>query len=536
MPTLVAQIVPLMLVGNGGTDRLRIQSTYEDIFFNGGDATDSAAVNVDAVSQQAFTPYDVVAHLSVTGTNGNKDQLIQRVDVTGGTFKLGYTPLSGPHAGELEITAAIAWDAPATAVRDALAALPGIGKDSKDEPNVQVDFAPGGYEVHFINDLAHTAQNVFTTKVVVTTTTHGRRLERGTARSPRARHERQLHARLHLPGEAARARARPEPCRRPRGEHLLLRRLRGRRRSTRRCRRMRSSRPSATTAPSSSRGATLPNATSYRVYRGDDAPAARTSATRRPMRASSTSAAAGTCTGPLKTSTLVTAIQTTIPIEWNATADDVQTALEELPSIGVGNVTVTGSNGNFDVEFKGALGHMNIAPMVGNTSSLRSNGVHAIVTLDGGGGSDTYQINLIGGRTDSLINVFDTGSSLDGNDSLVVNGTDNNDVFLLRSATADDGLAFIALINGPTPLLPKNTRSGRAHQLQQRRSSRSSSTAGTATTSSTSTTRAPRSRSTATRATTSSRSASSTSRAARRISPTSRPRTSSPRSTRRRAG
>ena len=173
VPTLVAQIVPLMLVGSGGTDRLRIQSTYEDIFFNGGDATDSAAVNVDAVSQQAFTPYDVVAHLSVTGTNGNNDQLIQRVDVTGGTFKLGYTPLSGPHAGELEITSAIAWDAPATAVRDALAALPGIGKDSKDEPNVQVDFAPGGYEVHFINDLANTAQNVFTTQVVVTTTTPG---------------------------------------------------------------------------------------------------------------------------------------------------------------------------------------------------------------------------------------------------------------------------------------------------------------------------------------------------------------------------
>ena len=152
---------------------------------------------------------------------------------------------------------------------------------------------------------------------------------------------------------------------------------------------------------------------------------------------------------------MVTAVQTTIPIEHNALAADVQAALEELPAIGVGNVSVMGSNGNYDVTFTGALAHQSVAPLTGNISSLRSNGVHGNVTLDGQGGSDTYQINLVGGRTASLINVLDTGSSLDGNDSLVVNGTDDNDVFLMRSATADNGLAFIALINGPTPLTPK---------------------------------------------------------------------------------
>ena len=46
----------------------------------------------------------------------------------------------------------------------------------------------------------------------------------------------------------------------------------------------------------------------------------------------------------------------------------------------------------------------------------------------------------------------------DGNDSLDVNGTDFADVFLLRAATADDGLAFIALINGPTPLTAAGRR------------------------------------------------------------------------------
>ena len=78
--------------------------------------------------------------------------------------------------------------------------------------------------------------------------------------------------------------------------------------------------------------------------------------------------------------------------------------------------------------------------------------------MDGGGGGDTYNVNLIGGRTNSLINVFDSGARLgDGGDALTVTGTDFPDVFLLRAATADSGLAFVALINGPTPLTPAET-------------------------------------------------------------------------------
>ena len=77
--------------------------------------------------------------------------------------------------------------------------------------------------------------------------------------------------------------------------------------------------------------------------------------------------------------------------------------------------------------------------------------------MDGGGGGDTYNVNLIGGRTNSLINVFDSGLASDGGDALTVTGTDFPDVFLLRAATADSGLAFVALINGPTPLTPAET-------------------------------------------------------------------------------
>src|SRR5262249_49534339 len=85
---------------------------------------------------------------------------------------------------------------------------------------------------------------------------------------------------------------------------------------------------------------------------------------------------------------------------------------------------------------------------------LAANGVNAGVTLDGQGGGDTYNVHLIGGATASLVNVFDTGAANDGFDKLTVTGTERPDLFLLRAATAQTGLAFIAMINGPTPLTP----------------------------------------------------------------------------------
>ena len=121
-------------------------------------------------------------------------------------------------------------------------------------------------------------------------------------------------------------------------------------------------------------------------------------------------------------------------------------------------MTVTSpSSHNYDITFAATTAVTPGVVMTGSSSSLRSNGIRALVTLDGQQGGDTYGVNTIGGRTNSLINVFDTGDKSDGNDSLTITGTDYGDVFLLRAATADDGLAFIALINGPTPLTPSNT-------------------------------------------------------------------------------
>ncbi|MBC8509085.1 MAG: tandem-95 repeat protein, partial [Chloroflexi bacterium] len=77
------------------------------------------------------------------------------------------------------------------------------------------------------------------------------------------------------------------------------------------------------------------------------------------------------------------------------------------------------------------------------------------VDLNGQGGSDLYIIDLAG-NSQYLINIEDSGANDDGVDKVIVNGTDENDTFLLRSrvwpdkydpADEPDSLpAFVALL------------------------------------------------------------------------------------------
>src|SRR5207248_2959610 len=108
----------------------------------------------------------------------------------------------------------------------------------------------------------------------------------------------------------------------------------------------------------------------------------------------------------------------------------------------------------YTIQFQHALAGAGIALTVvpggsdaGHPFALLSNGLAAIVTVDGGDSSDQYTVNTIGGLTASLINVFDSGTG--GTVSLTINGTTNPDYFLLRAATSESGLAFVALINAP---------------------------------------------------------------------------------------
>src|SRR5262249_53224582 len=158
------------------------------------------------------------------------------------------------------------------------------------------------------------------------------------------------------------------------------------------------------------------------------------------------------------TFTLSFAGAATAPILWDAPAATVEKALEQLA--GLDDVGVVKNGNVYTVTFlnvNGVAKPASVAPLTAGTAGLRSNGIHAVVTVNGEGGDDSYTVNLIGHGTDSLINVFDSGTSdfttpaATDADTLTVNGTDNPDVFLLRAATADDGLAFVALINAPQP-------------------------------------------------------------------------------------
>ncbi len=88
---------------------------------------------------------------------------------------------------------------------------------------------------------------------------------------------------------------------------------------------------------------------------------------------------------------------------------------------------------------------MNVDVSTTSYTPLATNGVNATVTLDGEGGTDFYYVNLIGGSTDSLINVFDSGTA--GSDKLTIYGTEQADLFLARASAAETGLAFVAKMN-----------------------------------------------------------------------------------------
>lgn len=65
--------------------------------------------------------------------------------------------------------------------------------------------------------------------------------------------------------------------------------------------------------------------------------------------------------------------------------------------------------------------------------------------IDGGSGSDDTIINTLGGDMSSLLTLFDSGAPIgDGVDTLIVNGTEEADRFLLRAARAD---VFDATLN-----------------------------------------------------------------------------------------
>lgn len=129
-----------------------------------------------------------------------------------------------------------------------------------------------------------------------------------------------------------------------------------------------------------------------------------------------------------------------------------------------------GGDGNDFVQLNVDVSQVSIAnPALPNPPvAMTTNGVNAVITLDGEADGDKYSIHLIGHTAASLINVFDSGGidppndPLDDqlDDELTVFGVDEattagnpdaGDLFLLRAGAGEKALAFIALLNDGAP-------------------------------------------------------------------------------------
>jgi Ca2+-binding RTX toxin-like protein len=108
-----------------------------------------------------------------------------------------------------------------------------------------------------------------------------------------------------------------------------------------------------------------------------------------------------------------------------------------------GSDVVFGYTGNYaslsETEKAAITGYIEVDHII---SSLGSD------VLDGEGGGDQYTINMSGGVVNKHVTVFDTGEADSGADNMTINGTIEDDTFLLRSGVAEDAIAFAAMLNG----------------------------------------------------------------------------------------
>ena len=182
------------------------------------------------------------------------------------------------------------------------------------------------------------------------------------------------------------------------------------------------------------------DADSYRVYRGTTSQAAtattstsssaellrRRRSTVRTHAAPPTDDASRLCSRPCRSTV-------------NAAPSVVQAALEILPTIGTGNVNSSRArrDGNYSIQFTARARPSRRSPRSSATSSLRSNGINAVMTIDGGSRRRHVQREPDRRPHELADQRLRLGPASDGGDALTVNGTDFPDVFLLRAATAD---------------------------------------------------------------------------------------------------
>lgn len=144
---------------------------------------------------------------------------------------------------------------------------------------------------------------------------------------------------------------------------------------------------------------------------------------------------------------------TTTAIAENATAGAVQAALEALPSIGSGNVVVTGSAGGpYSITFVGTLGGANQAQITTNATGLTGGASTAVVATVTPGGVGGNQVRLPGIQTFELEATVEGEVERElGNAEITgrsINGTDVTGTLGIRPKDISAFFRMLSIITG----------------------------------------------------------------------------------------
>jgi hypothetical protein len=141
-----------------------------------------------------------------------------------------------------------------------------------------------------------------------------------------------------------------------------------------------------------------------------------------------------------------------------STAAAVQAALEALPSIGAGNITVTGGPGGagggtpYVITFVGALGGTNVSAITSTNVSLAGGASTAVVTTTTPGGTGGNRVRLPGVQTFELEATVEGEVEREmGNEEITgrsVNGTDATGTVTFRPKDIDGFFTLLSTVTG----------------------------------------------------------------------------------------
>jgi hypothetical protein len=152
-------------------------------------------------------------------------------------------------------------------------------------------------------------------------------------------------------------------------------------------------------------------------------------------------------------------VGTTAAIDWNASAAQVDAALEAITNIGAGNVEVTGAGSPWTVEFTGALAGTNVNEMTGNGAGLLAFGfpgfgaVTVTTPQQGSAGGPGFEVCAIAAECKPGLAGAATPGSFANNEPKRVAVSSTGAIYTVESS-ANFRVQRFTPQAGPPPLLP----------------------------------------------------------------------------------